>query len=96
MAGGRGSRWRDCGQLARPEEDGVEHFGFEHAGERVLLGGVVGAEEGRAGGDPVLGAVAKFWLGPDVVEAQRGVPGEGAEADDHLDGEQGELAGGIG
>jgi hypothetical protein len=48
----------------------------------------------------MLRAVGELGLWADPVEAQRGVPGEGAEADDDPGGgtgrEQGELAGGVG
>ena len=88
---------QSSGQLARPEEDGVEHGRLEDAGEGVLVGGVVAAEKDRTGGRSVLGAVGELGLGAHhVVQTQRGVPGEGAEADDYFDGEQGELADGVG
>ena len=45
----------------------------------------------------MFGAVAKPGFRPDCVEAQRGVPGERAEADDALcSGEQPELTGCVG
>src|SRR5215217_3721815 len=68
-------------QLPRPLEHRVEHGLGEDAGEGVLLGGVIAAEEDEAGGYCMLGAVGepRFW--PDSMKAQRGVPGKGAEAD---------------
>src|SRR5918994_7777674 len=85
---------RSPGQLSRPQEQGVEHLGSEDAGEGVLLGGVVAAEEDRCAGCR-LDAVAELRLGPYPVDAECGVPGEGAEADDDLRAEQLELAGRV-
>ena len=76
-------------QFARPQEHPVEHGLGEDAGEGVLLGGMVTAEEGQAGGCFLLGAMSELGFRSDSVEAQRGVPGEGAEADENLSvGEQ--------
>jgi hypothetical protein len=36
-----------CAQIPRPREDGVEHRRCEDAGEGVLLGGMVAAQEGH-------------------------------------------------
>jgi len=84
-------------QLARPQEHRVEHGFGEDAGEGVLLGGVIAAEEDRTGGWFVLAAVGEPGLRPDRVEAQSGVPSEGAETDENPPvREQFELAGGVG
>src|SRR5918998_4983177 len=83
-------------QLLRPQEHRVEHGLCEDAGEGVLLGGVVAAEEGETRRRWVLGAVGEPGFRPEPVKAQGGVPGEGPEADDDLCVQQFELAGGVG
>ena len=83
------------GQFAGAQEDGVEHRWGEDAREGVLLGGVIAAENRWAGVDVVFGPVTELRFGSDAVEAQGSVPGEGAEADYDLGGQQGELAGGV-
>ena len=57
------------------------------------MGGVVAAEDDEAGRCRVLGTVRELGFGPDRVEAESGVPGEGAEADENLCGEQLEFPG---
>jgi hypothetical protein len=58
---------------------------------------MVAAEKGEAGGRFVFGAVGEPGFRPDSVEAQRGVPREGAEADNASPGgEQLELTTGVG
>jgi hypothetical protein len=84
-----------CGQAPRPQENGVEHRRRENPGEGVLLGGVVTAEEGY---DPRrrLGPVGEPGFRTKLEDAQRCVPGEGAEADHDPGVEQLELVGGVG
>src|SRR5215218_7048735 len=82
-------------QLSRPQEHGVEHLGREDAGEGVLLGGVVAAEEDRGAGC-YLGAVGELRLRPHPVHAEGRAPGKGAEADHDPGVEQLQLAGCVG
>src|ERR687898_755373 len=82
-------------QGPRAQEHGVEHRGGENTGEGVLLGWVIAAEEGGSAGHH-LGAVAKPGFGPEPVEAEGGVPGEGAEADDDLRLQQFQLPARVG
>ena len=49
-------------QLSRSEEHRVEHGLGEDAGEGVLLGGVVAAEEDETGRCRMLGAVGELGL----------------------------------
>ena len=56
---------------------------------------MVAAEEGH-GARRRLGSMCKSGLGTEPQDAQRGVPGEGPEADDDRGVEQLELAGGVG
>src|SRR3954469_24295795 len=78
------SRERLLGPLARALEHGVEHRRGELARERVLLAGVEAAEQ-----PPVLRAVAEAWPRArrrpvrERRDAQRRLPRERAEADDH-------------
>jgi hypothetical protein len=84
-------------QLTRPQEHGVEHGFGKNAGEGVLLGGMVAAEEGEARGRFVFGAVGEPGFRFDSVETKRGIPRESAEADNaSRGGEQLEFATGVG
>src|SRR5215207_7431816 len=81
-------------QLPRSEEHAGGHGLGEAAGVRVLLADVVGAEQDPVVGERSLGGVGEAGLGADRAEVAEGlVPGEGAEGDDHVDVEQGELGG---
>ena len=71
-----------AGQLPGAPEDRVQHPGCQDAGEGVLLGDVVAAEERNAAG-LVFGTVPELRLRPHLVETQGGVPGEGSETEDH-------------
>jgi hypothetical protein len=64
----------------------VEHRLGQAAGEGVLLARVVAAEQDLAAWQLGRGAMSEARLGADrSVQAQRRVPGEAAERDDHAD-----------
>src|SRR5206468_7419863 len=79
-----GTHLLEVRQLPRPQEDFVCHLLGQPPGERVLLTGVVGAQE-QAVLDPVPEARPRTdtRLARRCQEAEGRVPGEPPEADDH-------------